>query len=155
MYRKSSRYDGHFCLVHSHFLPSIEKPGGKVRPSPREPLTRPFTINLMLTFLMDVGDGRGETNCGCAISGSESVHKRKAAVWFVKKYSWTLLLQDIERFMQYLTLINHETGNMTIQPKTVYTIIIIFLKDLSTSHLWVPPYYGLGMVMVSCCRGHF
>lgn len=67
MYRKSSGFDRGFSFVHSHFLQSIEIPEGKVRPLPREPLTRPFRINLMLTFLMGVGDGGEETNLGTAI----------------------------------------------------------------------------------------
>lgn len=87
MYRKSSGSDGRFCLVLSHFLQSTVRPGEKVRLSPWEPLTHPFTINLMLTFLMGVGDGRREANLGPAIPGSESVYK-KAAVWFVEIFSY-------------------------------------------------------------------
>lgn len=59
----------------------------------------------MLTFLMDVGDGRREANLGSAIPGSESVCK-KAAVWFVEIFSYiriqnVSLLRDLEGFMQH------------------------------------------------------
>lgn len=85
MYQNSSGFDRGFCFVHSHFLPSIEIPEGKVSPSPWEPLTCPFTINLMLTFLMDIGDGGEETNLGSAISGKESVYEGNAADWFPER----------------------------------------------------------------------
>lgn len=53
--------------------------------------------------------------------------------------------------MQYLTLVNHEGGNMTIQTKTIYTINIISFKDLlksqilSATLLW--PRDGNGVVL--------
>lgn len=64
----------------------------------------------MLTFLMDIGDGGEESNLGPAISGRESIYEGNAPDWSYKRYIriiFTLLLQGIEGFMQYLTLIKH------------------------------------------------
>lgn len=102
MYRKSSGFDGRFCLFLS--LPaSYQETRGKGQAVTMGTISMSFTINLMLTFLMGVSNWRGE-----AILGS-------LVCWEIFSYvriQNILLLQD-SGFRPYFPLMKHctnETG---------------------------------------------
>lgn len=53
IFRKSSEFDRHFCVVLSHFLPATERLREKGQAVAMGTTSMSFVINLMLTFLME------------------------------------------------------------------------------------------------------
>lgn len=53
IFRKSSGFDRHFCVVLSHFLPATERRREKGQAVAMGTTSLSFVINLMLTFLME------------------------------------------------------------------------------------------------------